>query len=242
MRGSLADRVAKQLALDPAHLAGTGPDGTLTLSDVLRRAGREPPAAARPPSTRTVLPADDASGQISLRVESTCDAGPMEDARRTLGTLSAEPPDLFDIAIRLCGTALRDFPALANPADASRPESIEITVAGPNGVARIRSADRVGISSIRDAIRAGRSTSPDTGHGEDGDESGPPARFFMRRIDGPPQPNAGEDRRVGAVLTMAERTGSIDFGLELRTGSEEDGRSFLARLCALCLDPRRALL
>ena len=58
----------------------------------------------------------------------------------------------------------------------------------------------------------------------------------------PPDSSAGEDRPAGVVLAVAVQAESIRLGLELETGSGEEGAAFLDRLRSLCLDPRRALL
>ena len=113
--GSLADRVARQLGLDAARVAGTGPDGAATLADVLREAGRGPPAAARPPPPRTLFPTDsDAeAGQGACRLEIACDAKAVREACRALAAVAAEPPEAVEVVVRLVEAALRDSPGLA---------------------------------------------------------------------------------------------------------------------------------
>ena len=70
--------------------------------------------------------------------------------------------------------------------------------------------------------------------------------FAVRAADAPgadPEgAGRGEARPAGAVLTVAERSGSILLGLECAAGMEGEGEALLDRLRALCLDPRRALL
>ena len=101
--------------MDAGEVAGTGPDGAATLADVLRQAGRPPPAAARPPRPRTVRGAGgEGEGEgLPGRMEAACDAKPVRDACRALAVLSAAPPEPFDLVARLARTALRDHPRLA---------------------------------------------------------------------------------------------------------------------------------
>lgn len=137
--GSFADRVARQLGLDAAGVAGSGPDGAATLTDVLRKAGRRPPAAARPSPPRTVLPGDaDAdpdpdgeAGEGTLRMEITCDAKAVRETCGALAAVSAEPPEAVEIVMRLCGAARRDFPGLSEAAFVLRPSEAPETVLPP---------------------------------------------------------------------------------------------------------------
>ena len=185
--------------MDAGRLAGAGPDGSATLADVLRQAGRTPPAAARPPPPRAVCRSGGEDGPATRRMEVACDAKPIRDACHALGVLPAQAPGALDLVARLCRTALRDHPGLA--------EALVVrTVDAPD-------RPREGRHGGRPEVRQGGG-----GGGE------------------------GEDRPPGAVLTIAERSGSIRFGLELAPGSEGEGEAFLARLRTLCLDPRRALL
>ena len=237
--------MARQLGLDTARLAGTGPGGAATLTDVLREAGREPPAAARPPPPRTIARTGEEAGAGSRRMEVTCDAKPIRAARDAFAGLAAEPPEALDIVVRLCGAALRDFPGLAGAVDAdggaSHSDSIDVLVAGPAHAALVRGADGAGIGTIREAVRAGRAQ-PQAATGD------PATAFVVRTPDGPdirPADAAGGTRGGGgAVLTFVERGGSILLALEFGagTGCAQDGAAFLDRLRALCLDPRRALL
>ena len=135
--GSFADRVARQLGLDAAGVAGSGPDGAATLTDVLREAGRRPPAAARPPPPRTVFPGDadaDPDGEVgegTLRMEITCDARAVRETCGALATVAAEPPKAVEIVARLCGAARRDFPGLSEAAFVLRPSDAPETVLPP---------------------------------------------------------------------------------------------------------------
>ena len=112
--GSFADRVARQLGLDAAGLAGSAPGGAATLTDVLREAGRRPPAAAR-----TVLSGDaeaDSDGEAeegTFRMEITCDARAVRETCGALAAVAAEPPKAIDVVLRLCAAARRDSPGLA---------------------------------------------------------------------------------------------------------------------------------
>ena len=132
--GSFADRVARQLGLDAAGVAGSGPDGAATLTDVLREAGRRPPAAARPPPLRTVSPGDaDAdrdgeAGEGTLRMEISCDARAVRETCGALAVVAAEPPEALEIVARLCGAARRDFPGLSDAAIVLRPSDAPETV------------------------------------------------------------------------------------------------------------------
>ena len=135
--GSFADRVARQLGLDAAGVAGSGPDGAATLTDVLREAGRRPPAAARPPPPRTVFPvdagadSDGEAGEGTLRMEITCDAGAVRETCGALAAVAAEPPKAVEIVVRLCGAARRDFPGLSGAAFVLRPSDGPETVLPP---------------------------------------------------------------------------------------------------------------
>lgn len=135
--GSFADRVARQLGLDAAGVAGSGPDGAATLTDVLREAGRRPPAAARPPPPRTVFPGDSGAdsdgeaGEGALRMEITCDAGAVRETCGALAAVAAEPPTAVEIVVRLCGAARRDFPGLSEAAFVIRPLDAPETVLPP---------------------------------------------------------------------------------------------------------------
>ena len=186
--GTLADRVARQLGLDAADVAGSGPNGAATVADVLRRAGRSPPAAARPPPPRTAFRMGGAAAEDTRRLEVACDARPLRDACGALAALAPEPPRTLDVVARLCGAALRDHPELAAAADG-------LVIRTPDG------------PEIRVEGAATRS-----------------------------------DRGGGAVLFVAERSGSILLGLELTAGPQGEVEAFLNRLRSLCLDPRRALL
>ncbi len=124
--------------MDAGEVAGTGPDGAATLADVLRQAGRPPPAAARPPRPRAVRGAGGEGEGTPRRMEAACDAKPVRDACRALAALSAAPPDPFDLVARLARTALRDHPRLARsfvvrPPDApgAGPEGVDPEGAGP---------------------------------------------------------------------------------------------------------------
>lgn len=131
--GSFADRVARQLGLDAAGVAGSGPDGAATLTDVLREAGRRPPAAARPPPPRTVVPgdADGEAGKGTLHMEITCDARAVRETCGALAAVAAEPPKAVEIVVRLCGAARRDFPGLSEAALVLRPSDAPETVLPP---------------------------------------------------------------------------------------------------------------
>ena len=135
--GSFADRVARQLGVDTAGVAGSGPDGAVTLTDVFREAGRRPPAAARPPPPRTVLPADaDAgsdgeAGEGTLRMEIKCDARAVRETCGALAAVAAEPPKAGEIVVRLCGAARRDFPGLSQAPFVLRPSDAPETILPP---------------------------------------------------------------------------------------------------------------
>ena len=239
---SLADRVAKQLGIVPARLDGTGPDGSTTLNDVLRQAGRTPPAAARPAPPRAAFHKGREPRPEAVRLEVGCDAKPLHDACDALATVTVDAPDVPEIVVRLCGAALRDFPRLAGAretqTDSFPPAAIDIMVQGPAREVPIRGLDEAGLSSVRDAIRAARAA-PLTGAPESADDEVVPEGAFVVCIsDSPGEPGS----RGGAALTVTERSGSILLELEFDTGSREDGEAFLARLRALCLDPRLALL
>lgn len=135
--GSFADRVARQLGLDAAGVAGSGPDGAATLTDVFREAGRRPPAAARPPPPRTVFPgdADGEAGEGTLRLEITCDARAVRETCGALAAVAAEPPEAVEIVARLCGAARRDFPGLSEAAFVLRPADAPETVLPPASAA-----------------------------------------------------------------------------------------------------------
>ena len=139
--GSFAHRVARQLGLDAAGVAGSGPDGAATLTDVLREAGRRPPAAARPPPPRTVFSGDaDAgpdgeAGEGTLRMEITCDARAVRETCGALAAVAAEPPEAVEIVARLCGAARRDLPGLSEAAFVLRPSDAPETVLPPASAA-----------------------------------------------------------------------------------------------------------
>ena len=139
--GSFADRVARQLGLDAAGVAGSGPDGVVTLNDVLREAGRGPPAAARPPPPRTVFPggadadSDGVAGAETLRMEITCDARAVQETCGALAAVAAEPPKAVEIVTRLCGAARRDLPGLSEAAFVLRPSDAPETVLPPASAA-----------------------------------------------------------------------------------------------------------
>lgn len=252
--GSLAGRAARQLGLDAAGIAGTGPDGSTTLADVLREAGRSPPAAARPSPPRRAARADAETGEGVRRIEVACDAQAVRGSCRSFAALGAEPPAAFDVVVRLCATALREFPdlsgAVGEDGEGSRPGSIDVQVAGPVRTVPIRGVDEAGVGTIRDMLGKDppaprrRSSGSSELEAEAGVE--PAATFVIRTPDAPvvppPAPAGGNDRRGRAVLTIAEHSGSIRLELELDADSEEDGAAFLDRLRSLCLDPRRALL
>lgn len=242
--------------MDAARVTGTGPDGSTTLADVLRQAGRSPPAAARPPPPRTVARADVEPGRGARHLEVACDAKAVREACRSLAAFAAAPPDEFDVVVRLCGTALRDFPGLSGAVgqsgDEVRSGSIDVRVAGPARAVPIRRVDEAGVESIRDALREDRPAPRTRGSGspEAEAEAGlePAAAFVIRAAEAPddrvPASDDGNPRRGGAALTVALQSGSIRLGLTLDADSEEegDGAAFLDRLRSLCLDPRRALL
>lgn len=238
--------------MDTAGLAGTGPEGSATLTDVLRQAGRTPPAAARPPPPRTVFRAGEESDGGSHRLEVVCDAEPVRGVCRALAALAVEPPEVFDIVVRLCGTALRDHPGLAGAAadgeEGTRPGSIDVLVAGSAGTVPIRGVDAAGVRSIRESMRAGR---PESGAPpkvpSEGGRAGSEGGVVIRAPETPDSRSgtpAGEEarRHGGAVLFFSEQSDSIVLGLELAAGPEGEAETFLERLRSLCLDPRRALL
>ena len=163
--GSFAARVARQLGLDAARVAGSGPDGAATLTDVFREAGRSPPAAARPPPPRTVFPGDaDAdsdsdgeAGEGTLRIEIDCDARAVRETRETLATIAAEPPEAADLLLRLCAAARRDFPGLAGGDLVVRFPDASDTVlpATPDGGERGSAAAVLAIALAPESIRLG---------------------------------------------------------------------------------------
>ena len=153
--GSFADRVARQLGLDSAGVAGSGPDGAATLADVLREAGRRPPSAARPPPPRTVFPTDAEAAQGVCRLEIACDARAVRETCGALAAVTAEPPEAVDIVVRLSGAAFRDSPGLAgaelvirtpDDPDAVRPSA---SAGGPDRPVRAVLAIAVQSDSIR---------------------------------------------------------------------------------------------
>ena len=238
--------------MDAARVAGTGPDGSTTLADVLRQAGRSPPAAARPPPPRTVARTGAEAGQGARHMEAACDAKAVREACRSLATLAAAPPDEFDFVVRLCGTALRDFPGLSGAVrqngDGAGSGSVDVRVEGPARAVPIRGVDEAGVESIRDALRADRPAPRTPAPGSPEAEAGlePVAAFVIRAPHAPddrvPESARGSARRGGAALTVALQSGSIRFWLTLDADAEEEGAAFLDRLRSLCLDPRRALL
>lgn len=119
--------------MEAGEVAGTGPDGAATLADVLQRAGRAPPAAARPPRARTVLRAEGEGGRRPGRAETACDAGPVRDACRALADLSTPPPALVDLVARLSGAALRDHPRLARAFAVRAPDAPGVRPEGAGG-------------------------------------------------------------------------------------------------------------
>lgn len=234
--------MAKQLGIAPDRLDGTGPDGSTTLNDVLRQAGRAPPAAARPAPPRAAHCKEREAERGVERLEVACDSMPIRAARDALAALGVEPPEVVEIVVRLCGAALRDFPGFAGVTaedeDSSRPDAFRIMVRGPVRAVAIRGACEAGLSSVRDAIRDAR-TAPRTGAPESVDDEAVPEGAFVVRVSDSPGESGG---RGGAVLTVAERSGSILLELEFDTGSQGDGEAFLDRLRTFCLDPRLALL
>ena len=240
--GSLANRVAKQLGIVPARLDGTGPDGSTTLNDVLRQAGRAPPSAARPTPPRAAYRRGNEPEPGVERLAVACDSMPIRAAREALAALGVEPPEVVEIVVRLCGAALRDFPELAGVTagdeDSSRPGAFRIMVRGPVRAVPIWGADEAGLSAVRDAIRTAR-TAPRTGAPESADDEAVPEGAFVVDVSDSPRESGN---RGGAVLTVAERAGSILLELEFDTGSQGDGGAFLDRLRAFFLDPRLALL
>ena len=195
---------------------------------------------------------DAETGEGVRRIEVACDAKAVQEACRSLAALGAEPPDALDIVVRLCATALREFPDLSGAAGGEgrepRSGSVDVRVAGPVRTVPIREVDVAGVGTIRDVLGrdppAPRRRSSGSPEAEAGVE--PAATFVIRTPDAPavpsPAPADGNDRPGRAVLTIAEHPGSIRFELELDADSEEDGAAFLDRLQTLCLDPRRALL
>lgn len=139
--GPLAERVARQLGLEAAGVAGSGPDGAATLTDVLREAGLSPPAAARTPPPRTVFPADGEAGEGTLRMEITCEARAVRETCAALAAIAAEPPEAIEIVARLCAAARRDIPGLAEAGFVLRPADAPETVLPP---ASAGGGDRIG--------------------------------------------------------------------------------------------------
>ena len=111
---SFADRVAKRLGIDPGGLAGR--DGAATLADVLHRAGREAPAAARSSPDGLVGGAEEGVGERGgerHRLAAVCDAAPLGRACEAFAAVTPEPPGVLALVGRLCGAALRDVPAIS---------------------------------------------------------------------------------------------------------------------------------
>lgn len=141
---SFAGRVAKRLGIDPAGLAGAGPDGAVTLADVLREAGREAPAAARPSSAGLAGSAGEETARERRRLEVVCDAAPLRGACDALAAVTPEPPDVSALVMRLCRAALRDvpvFPRSARPGGDLEPTPPDPDVrlaAGPRRTVTIR--------------------------------------------------------------------------------------------------------
>lgn len=252
--------------MDAAEVAGTGPDGAATLTDVLREAGRSPPAAARPPPPRTTVSRADGegegeAGQGTRCMEIACDAKAIRDTCTALAACAAEPPEAFDIVVRLCGRVLREHSGFAGTAEGNGEEGrhaspVDVLVMRPDsGAVPIRGVDEMGVGSIREAMRAGA-------HGSSGGGPEAAAAFVIRTpdahletmdggdgadeaggaVDGGNEGTGGKEGRGGAVLTVTGQSESILLTLECAAGSEEDGEAFLDRLRSLCLDPRRALL
>lgn len=141
---SFAGRVAKRLGIDPDRLARAGPAGPATLADVLREAGREAPAAARPASGEDIGRPPEGGGRNAperRRLEVVCDAAPLRGVCDALAAVTPAPPDVFALVVRLGGAALRDvpgFPRSAHPGGApesGEPDAARPTVraAGPGG-------------------------------------------------------------------------------------------------------------
>jgi len=199
-----------------------------------------------------VARADAETGEGVRRIEVACDATAVREACRSLAALGAEPPDALEVVVRLCATALREFPDLSGAAGGegheSRPGSVDVEVAGPVRTVPIRGVDEAGVGTIRAVLGrdppAPRRHSSGSPEAEAGAE--PAATFVVRTPDAPAlppvAPAGGSGRRARAVLTIAEHSGSIRLELELDADSEEGGAAFLERLRSLCLDPRRALL
>lgn len=144
---SFAGRVAKRLGIDPAGLAGAGPDGAVTLADVLREAGREAPAAARPSSAGLAGSAGGAgeeTAQERRRLEVVCDAAPLRGACDALAAVTPEPPDVSALVARLCRAALRDVPLFPRSArrggdpEPNPPDPDVRLAAGPRRTVTIR--------------------------------------------------------------------------------------------------------
>ena len=227
----LASRAADQLGLDPTRIAGTGPAGAVTLADVLRTAGRAAPRSrGRSGEGRRV------------RIEAAFDAQPVRDALSALAGVTAEPPHLIDLVIRICATVLREFPEVAGgegePGGADGSESPAVVVSGEGGTAVIRSGERAGLEAIRAVARPIRG-----GSGSTGSPEGTDGTAFVIHVADESRPTE-EDGTGRAILSIAERSDSIRLDLDLDSGrvATQTGEAFLARLRALCLDPRRALL
>ena len=209
---SFAGRVAKRLGIDPACLAGAGPDGTVTLADVLNEAGREMPVAARRPSSTDLAGGAEGAGEETARerrrLEVVCDAAPLRGVCDALAAVTPEPPDVFALVVRLGGAALRDvpvFPRSAHPGGA--PESGEPDAARPT----VRAAGPGGRTA---AIRR---------EAHEGETNGAGEQAVL---------TFGEEGET-VHLGLEFDTGAV---------SEAVGEAFLHRLLTLCLDPRRALL
>ena len=247
---SLADRVARQLGVETPAPGGTGPSGATTLNDVLRRAGRAPPAAARLPPPRSVSGAGAKMQPGRRRLETACDAKPLRDACDALAGLGGESPATSKLLVRLCGVALRDFPGLAGGrevvGDVTRPGAVDFVVEGLTRAAAVRGADEADIAPGGDVVRAA-GTDSRTGASGEADEAvtlrdGFVVRFPVAPATRPGGPADGSGGRGGGVLTCTERSGSFVLQLEVETASEGDGEAFLDRFRSLCLDPRLALL
>ena len=74
---------------------------------------RSPPAAARLSPPRRVARADAETGEGVRRVEVACDAKAVRGSCHSFAALGAEPPAALDVVVRLCATALREFPGLS---------------------------------------------------------------------------------------------------------------------------------
>ena len=250
--GSFADRVARQLGVDRAALAGIGRSGPATLHDVLRHAGRAAPAAARPASSRALDGAEDEGRGTPgkrCRWETVCEAGPIRRTCEALAALSPEPPATLCLVVRLCGAALRDFPTLrqsrspAGTDEEDLPDPAGLLAAGPDRTVDLPDAGAAGVDAIRRAMHPDR-----PGGQEPADRDRPAPALVVRTPDArrPPvvlqgAPPAAAD---AAVLTVREVGETVVLVLECGAGGafSETGEAFLATLRTLCLDPRRALL